>query len=206
MITPFEVELILLSNNRFEKIKFKKSYVQIDNILTIYKNELVESDLQNEIVLKGMSLLSKLQYCRVESDSVRNGLSDEFAGLLSVCQNTDSYRVHFLKPNYLIIQAESEGFCGSGGCSIDLFQYAEGIFRKLDESNFSTLLSNESTHEYIVESKSEKINGGKCSYNYKRKFNVNSDSIKYLETYDMLHIVNDTIAHNNFCLTNELKL
>ena len=81
-----------------------------------------------------------------------------------------------------------------------------GIFRKLDESNFSTLLSQESTNEYIVESKSEKINGGRCSYTYKRKFCVNLDTINYLETYDVLHIVNDTIAHNNFCLTNELKL
>ena len=190
------------SSNRFEKIKSKKSYVQIDNILTIYKNELVESDLSNEIILKGMSLLSELKYCRVESDSLWNGLTDELAGLLSVCQNTDSYRVHFLKPNYLIIQAESAGFCGSGGCHIDVFQYTDGIFRSLDKSNFSTLLSKESTNEYIIESKSEKINGGRCNSNYKRKFYVNSDSIQYLEIYDVLHVINDTIAHKNFCLTN----
>ena len=192
------------SSNRFEKIKSKKSYVQIDNILTIYKNELVESDLSNEIILKGMSLLSELKYCRVESDSLWNGLTDELAGLLSVCQNTDSYRVHFLKPNYLIIQAESAGFCGSGGCHIDVFQYTDGIFSSLDKSNFSTLLSKESTNEYIIESKSEKINGGRCNSNYKRKFYVNSDSIQYLEIYDVLHVINDTIAHKNFCLTNEL--
>jgi hypothetical protein len=54
-IEPFQV---------FEKIKYNESFVQIDNVLTIYKNELVKSDLQNEIISKGLSLLTDLKYCQ----------------------------------------------------------------------------------------------------------------------------------------------
>jgi antitoxin component YwqK of YwqJK toxin-antitoxin module len=192
-IEPFQV---------FEKIKSKEYFVQIDNILTIYKNELVKSDLQNEIISKGIYLLTQLKYCQRASDSVWNGLSDEFAGLIPVCEYSDSYTVHLLAPNYLVVQAESAGACGSGGCSIDIFSYTNGVFRSVDESNFSVLLSQDSTDEYIVEAKSEKINGGRCSYNYKRKFNINSDTIKHLEVYDELHVITDTLAHKRFCLNN----
>ena len=61
----------------FEKIKSNESSVQIDNILSIYKNESVESDLQNEIISKGLSLLTELKYCQRASGSVWNGLSDK---------------------------------------------------------------------------------------------------------------------------------
>ena len=157
----------------FEKIKYNESSVQIDNILSIYKNESVESDFQNEILSKGLSLLTELKYCQRASDSVWNGSSDEFAALLPVCDYSDSYTVHLLAPNYLVVQPKSVGTCGSGGCSIDVFSYSNGAFRKLDTSNFSTLLSQESTDEYIVETKSEKISGGRCNLTYKRKLCVN---------------------------------
>ena len=186
----------------FEKIKSNESSVQIDNILSIYKNESVESDFQNEILSKGLSLLTELKYCQRASDSVWNGSSDEFAALLPVCEHSDSYTIHLLAPNYLVVQPKNAGNCGSGGCSIDVFSYADGVFRKLDTSNFSTLLSQESTDEYIVETKSEKINGGRCKLNYKRKFTINSDTIKHLEVYDELHVITDTLAHKRFCLKN----
>jgi hypothetical protein len=102
----------------------------------------------------------------------------------------------------LVVQAESADACGSGGCSIDIFSYTNGVFRSVDESNFSVLLSQESTDEYIVEAKSEKINGGRCNLTYKRKFNINSDTIKHLEVYDELHVITDTLAHKRFCLNN----
>ena len=167
---------------------------------------MVELDLQNEIISKGISLLTELKYCQRENGTVWNGLSDEFAGLLPVCEYSDSYTIHLLAPNYLVVQAESAGACGSGGCSIDIFSYTNGFFRSVDASNFSVLLSQESTDEYIVEAKSEKINGGRCSYNYKQKFIVNTDTIKHLETFDVEHTINDSIAHNKFCMKNELKL
>lgn len=107
-----------------------------------------------------------------------------------------------LTPNYLVVQPKSVGTCGSGGCSIDVFSYTDGVFIAIDNSNFSTLLSKESTDEYIVEAKSEKINGGRCSLTYKRKFSVNTDTIKYLEVYDEVHVVMDTLAHKRFCSSN----
>ena len=186
----------------FEKIEYKESSVQIDNILTIYKNELVELNLQNEIISKGLSLLTELKYCQRENGTVWNGLSDEFAGLLPICQYSDSYTVLLLVPNYLVVQPNSVGTCGSGGCSIDVFSYIDGIFIAIDNSNFSTLLSQESTDGYIVEAKSEKINGGRCNRTYKRKFNINSDTIKHLEVYEELHVITDTLAHKRFCLKN----
>lgn len=184
----------------FESIKSTESYAQIDGILTIYKNKLVESDLQNEIISKGISLLTELKYCQRASDSVWNGLSDEFAELLPACRYSDSYTVHFLSPNFLVIQPENSGHCGSGGCSIDVFKYVDGIFEKLDTSHFCTLLSQETTYEYIVEAKSEKLNGGKCYINYKRKFCVDSDTIKYFNLFDEVHEVKDTLAHTRFCI------
>lgn len=129
-------------------------------------------------------------------------MSYEFAALLPICENTDAFRVHLLEPNYLIIQAESIGRCGSGGCHIEVFKYEDGLFIEIDSSLFSTLLSKESTDEYIVELKSENINGGRCNLNYKRKFNINSDTIKHLEVYDELHVITDTLAHKRFCLKN----
>jgi antitoxin component YwqK of YwqJK toxin-antitoxin module len=192
-IEPFQV---------FEKIKYNESSVQIDNILTIYKNELVELDLQNEIISKGLTLLTELKYCQRENGTVWNGLSDEFAALLPVCQYSDSYTIHMLTPNYLVVQPKSVGTCGSGGCSIEVFSYTDGVFIAIDNSNFSTLLSQESTDEYIVEAKSKKINGGRCSLTYKRKFNITSDTINHLEVYDELHVITDTLAHKRFCSSN----
>jgi hypothetical protein len=192
-IEPFQV---------FEKIKYNESSVQIDNILSIYKNELVESDLQHEIISKGLSLLTELKYCQRENGTVWNGLSDEFAALLPVCEYSDSYTVLLLAPNYLVVQAESAETFGSGGCSIEVFSYIDGVFIAIDTSNFSTLLSSESTNEYIVEYKTEKINGGRCSLTYKRKFTINSDTIKYLEVYDEVHVIMDSLAHKRFCLNN----
>ena len=187
------------SLNLFEHIISKESYSQIDNILSIYENELVESDLQNEILSKGISLLTELKYCQRASDSIWNGLSDEFAGLLPICKRSDSYTVHFLAPNYLVTQAENFSHCGSGGCSIDVFKYIDGVFQKLDTSHFSSLLSQETTYEYVVEAKSEKLNGGNCYHNYKRKFTIDSDTIKYFDLYDNVHEINDTLAHARFC-------
>ena len=186
----------------FEKIKYNESSVQIDNILSIYKNESVESDFQNEILSKGLSLLTELKYCQRENGTVWNGLSDEFAALLPICKYSDSYTIHLLAPNYLVVQPKSVGACGNGGCSIDVFSYTDGVLIAIDNSNFSTLLSQESTDEYIVEAKSEKINGGRCNLTYKRKFNINSDTIKHLEVYDELHVITDTLAHKRFCLNN----
>ena len=186
----------------FEKIKSNESSVQIDNILSIYKNESVESDFQNEILSKGLSLLTELKYCQRENGTVWNGLSDEFAALIPICKYSDSYTIHLLAPNYLVVQPKSVDACGSGGCSIDLFSYTDGIFIAIDNSNFSTLLSLESTDEYIVEYKSEKINGGRCNLTYKRKFNINSDTINHLEVYDELHVITDTLANKRFCLNN----
>jgi hypothetical protein len=186
----------------FEKIKYNESSVQIDNILSIYKNESVESDFQNEIISKGLSLLTELKYCQRENGTVWNGLSYEFAALLPICKYSDSYTIHLLAPNYLVVQSVSAETCGSGGCSINVFSYTDGVFIAIDNSNFSTLLSQESTDEYIVEAKSEKINGGRCNLTYKRKFSVNSDTIKHLEVYDELHVITDTLAHKRFCLKN----
>ena len=61
-------------------------------------------------------------------------------------------------------------------------------------------MSTETTYEYIVEAKSEKLNGGKCYINYKRKFCVDSDTIKYLNLFDEVHEVKDTLAHTRLCI------
>ena len=192
-IEPFQV---------FESIKLSEAYILIDKILSIYENDLVSPEFYKEISSKGISLLTELNYCQRESGTVWNSLSDEFAVPLPVCEYSDSYTVHLLAPNYLVVQPKSVGTCGSGGCSIDVFSYTDGIFKKLDTSNFSTLLSSESTNEYLVETKTEMINGGVCRFSYKRKFQVIADTLNFFEIYDENHFVGNEAAHKKFCLNN----
>ena len=36
-----------------------------------------------------------------------------------------------MAPNYLVVQAQSNGACGSRGCSIDVFSYEDGVLGQL---------------------------------------------------------------------------
>ena len=130
--------------NDIETKIIRSSSIKEENIseyIKIYKNNDIDERIWNLLIQRADTLLSDLKYCRKENEEIWSGGLDELNILLPDCKISDVFVLHLLVPNYLIIQPKSSEYCGSGGCSIDIFKFQNNTFTKIGGSVFSDIIS-----------------------------------------------------------------
>ena len=170
----------------------KLKYVE-NEVFPKYWTEYTPTDQFQFDLVKSMGL------CRDKEDSIYNGLSDEFRELLPVCESRH-YDIFHYPPNYYAVYLKGMYWCGSGGCTVNLYKKEEDGFIKLS-SIWGDLVLNECTSHYLTWSKTIKLNS--CWYYYNERVIVKNDKFyKLTSTFEHANIKEED--HDDNCFNDEL--
>ena len=145
------------------------------------------------------SLVKKMGICRDEKDSIYNGHSDEFRGLLPVC-NRGNFYIYQYPPNYYAVYLSHAEWCGSGGCTIYLYKKEEDNFIQISDI-WGDLILNECTSDYLTVFKTIKLPS--CWYHSKKRLIVKDDNFYRIKT-SLEHTINNEEFHDENCINDKL--
>ena len=143
-------------------------------------------------------LVKRMGLCRDKEDSIYNGLSDEFRELLPVCESRH-YDIFHYPPNYYAVYLQGMYWCGSGGCTINLYKQEGESFIELS-SIWGDLILNECGSHYLTWTKTIKLN--RCWYYYRERVIVKNDQFYKLKSSFEHDYVRE--GHNDNCFNDKL--
>jgi hypothetical protein len=144
-------------------------------------------------------LVKSMGLCRDKEDSIYNGLSDEFRALLPVCES-GHYDIFHYPPNYYAVYIHNIYWCGSGGCTVNLYKQEGENFIKIS-SIWGDLTLNECGSHYLTSGKTIKLSA--CWYHYEERLIVKDDNFYRLKS-SLEHTNIKEESHDDNCYNDKL--